>query len=136
MFLFLIIAIFGGSCAAQASLPFQVSNPKHKKWPQEEAVKIYFSACELAARAVRPEKPPQLQPKFVLVLGANENETVRYADLSEVHLKNWNSESFAEAVVVTAIREVLPREKVADVVRSVVLSSQASVSVGELKQGR
>jgi hypothetical protein len=134
--LFLVILALAGNCAAQIPLPFQVSNPKHEKWPQEEAVKIYFSACDQAARAVRPEKPPQLHPNFVLVLGTSKDETVRYDDIAEVHLKNWKPESFAEAVVLMAIREVLSRDKVADVVRSVVLSSRSSVSVEELKQHR
>lgn len=50
------------SSRAQDGEPFAVSNPKNLKWPAEEASRIYYSACYLAARTVRPEKPPQLRP--------------------------------------------------------------------------
>lgn len=133
--LLLVMSVLAGRSKAQTGLPFQVSNPKHKKWPEEEAVRIYFSACELAARAIRPEQPPHLHPKFVLVLGANDNETIRYGDMSEIHLKNWRPDGFAQAVVVMAVREVLPNEKVAELVRTAILSSETSVSIRELKQG-
>lgn len=125
-----------GSCPAQTSLPFQVANPKNKKWPPDEATRLYFSACELAARAIRPERPPHLQPQFVLVLGAKNDETVRNGDVAEVHLKDWKPERFAEAVVVMALRDVLPRDRVADLVHTAVTSSEASVSVNEFKHGR
>ena len=69
--------VLGSRCSAQDSLPFQLSNPKHQTWSPEEASRIYLSACKLVARAIRPENPPQLHPKFVLVLGAQANETVR-----------------------------------------------------------
>jgi len=134
--LLLVLAfLLAGRSSAQTTLPFQVSNPKHKKWPEQEAVRIYFSACELAAQAIRPEHPPRLEPKFVLVLGASDNETVRNGNSSEIRLKNWKPEGFAQAVVVMALREVLPSEKVAELVRSAILSSEASVSVTELKAG-
>jgi hypothetical protein len=136
VFILFVSFIPASSCKAQSSIPFQVSNPKHKKWPEPEAVKIYFSACEQAARAIRPENPPHLRPKIVLVLGAGNDETFRYADKSEIRLKSWRPERFAEAVVVLAVREVLAREQVAEVVRTVMLSSEASVSADELKQGR
>ena len=44
--------------AQTPDLPFTVSNPKHKKWPVDEAQRIYFAACERVAKANRPEKPP------------------------------------------------------------------------------
>jgi hypothetical protein len=57
-------------CFAQTSAsPFTVTNPKHKKWPVDEASRIYLSACQYVARAIRPEKPPHLLPTFVLVFG-------------------------------------------------------------------
>jgi hypothetical protein len=122
-------------CRAQsAELPFQVSNPKHKKWPADEAAKIYTSACEMAARAIRPEKPPQLHPKFVLVLGASGDEAVRYGETSELRLKNWDPARFAQAVLVFAVRDVLSSQQMTGIVRNIVLSSQASISVDQLKQ--
>src|ERR1700733_5954881 len=89
MCMFFILGILSGSGAAQTSLPFEVKNPKHKKWPEAQALKIYTSACELAARAIRPEQPPHLHPNFVLILGSTDNETVRARDMSEIRLKDW-----------------------------------------------
>jgi hypothetical protein len=119
---------------AQSSLPFEVSNPKKKKWPAEEAGRIYNSACAHVARAIRPESPPHLHPKFVLVLGARDNETVRNGSVAEVRLKTWDAASFAEAVVVMAIREVLNSQEVTNITRDALMAAQATVSVGELRQ--
>ena len=74
----------------QEATPFAVSNPKNRKWPVDEATRIYFSACDRVARSIRPVNPPRLHPSFVLVLGAPNNETVRNGKVSEVRLKGWN----------------------------------------------
>ena len=43
----LLIAMVTAMAMAQTpDLPFSVSNPKHKKWPVDEARRIYFAACE------------------------------------------------------------------------------------------
>jgi hypothetical protein len=70
-------------------VPFTVSNPKHKKWSSEEAGKIYYSACELLARTFRPEKPPRLHSRFLLVLGANDDQVLRTDTAVEIHLNSW-----------------------------------------------
>lgn len=104
--------------------------------PLEQANRIYSSACELVARSIRPENPPRLAPKFVLVLGADADETVRSGPASEVHLREWNDARFAEAMVLMATREILKREDVTSLTRETLLAAQASVTVGELKQGK
>lgn len=134
-FLSLLVLSSPGLCAAQNDLPFQVSNPRHQKWPEDEASRIYQSACEMVAQAIRPEQPPHLHPKFVLVLGAGDNEAVRYGETSELRLKKWDSTRFAQAVVIMATREVLPTDEIQGMVRNLVLSSQATISVADLKQG-
>jgi len=116
--------------------PFEVSNPKHQKLPMDEAGRIYTSACALAARAIRPERPPHLRPTFTLVLGAADDQLVREKAGSEIHLKAWNPANFARAVVMLAAREILKNEDVEDIVRTAVMSEQASVSVSDLRQGR
>jgi hypothetical protein len=131
-----LIAILCPDCVAQSSLPFDVSNPRHQKLPVEEAERIYVSACALAARAIRPERPAHLRPKFTLVLGAADDQIVREEARAEIHLKVWNAATFAEGVVMLAAREILRSEDVEDIVRTAVLSSRASVSVSELRQGR
>lgn len=123
-------------CVAQNSLPFEVSNPKHQKLPLDEAGRIYSSACALAARTIRPERPPHLRPKFTLVLGATDDQMVRDEAGSEIHLRVWNAATFAQAVVMLAAREILRSEDVDDIVRTAVLSARASVSVSDLRQGR
>lgn len=120
--------------SAQTALPFEVSNPKHINWSTDEAGRIYMSACELVARSIRPERPPRLVPKFVLVLGASEDETVRKGSRSEVRLKTWNPVRFAKAMVLMATREIFKDDDVEHLTRDTLITARASVSVGELKQ--
>lgn len=130
-----VVVLRGANATAQttAPLPFEVSNPKHLEWSTDEANRIYMSACELVARTIRPEKPPRLAPKFVLVLGTAENETLRSGPTAEVHLKEWNPARFAEAMVLMATREILKGEDVINLTRDTLMAAGASVSVTELK---
>lgn len=136
LFLGVLLAILSCSSLAQTPLPFAVVNPHNKKWSAEEAQRIYLAACNLVARRIRPERPPKLRPRFLLVLGAGENEIVRNGAEAEVHLQSWNSARFAEAAVIMAAREVLQGEEVAGIAHDVLRSAGATVSVNELKQGR
>jgi hypothetical protein len=120
--------------AAQNSAPFGVSNPKNKKWPVDEAARIYFSACDQVARSIRPVNPPHLRPSFVLVLGAQNNETVRDGKVSEVRLKNWDPAAFAQAVVILAAREILSPEDMVHITHDALTYARASVSVSDLRQ--
>jgi hypothetical protein len=132
-----LVALLEAFTTAQDSsspLLFEVSNPKHLTLPQDEANRIYSSACELVARSIRPEKPPRLAPKFVLVLGADADETLRSGPTSEIHLREWNSARFAEAMVLMATREILKGEDVVHLTRDTLMAAQASVSVNELRR--
>jgi hypothetical protein len=131
-------AFFGATASAQtaSSVPFEVSNPKHLNLPTDEANRIYTSACELVARSIRPEKPPRLAPRFVLVLGSDENATLRNGSMAEIHLKEWNPARFAEAMVLMATREILKNEDVMHLTRDTLMAAQASVSVNELKHNK
>jgi hypothetical protein len=131
------ISVSGSIAFAQESeAPFTVLNPKHKKWPVDEAQRIYFAACERVAQAIRPEKPPRLLPKFALVLGANANEMVRDGSSAAIHLKQWDSRAFTEAVVILASREILNSAELSSISREVLVSAQATVSVGDLRRGQ
>lgn len=123
-------AAFG--CAQQNALPFEVSNPNNKKFPSVEATRIYNSACDLLARTIRPEKPPVLRPKFRLVLGADSDQFVNEGGVTEVHLKSWNPEKFAEGVVVVAVRDVLRADELARVVHQSVSLAASTINVHEL----
>ena len=132
----LLIAMITAMAMAQTpDLPVRVSNPKHKKWSVDEAQRIYFAACDRVARTVRPEKPPRLQPKFVLILGADDNEAVRVGNTAEVRLKEWNPGAFSDAVVVMASREILDPRQLASLGREALLSAEASASVNDLAHG-
>jgi hypothetical protein len=119
---------------SQQAAPFAVSNPKHRKWPVDEATRIYFSACDRVARSIRPVNPPHLHPSFVLVLGAPDNETVRDGKVSEVRLKSWDPAAFAQAVVILAAREILSSDDVAHITRDALTYAQATASVSDLRQ--
>jgi hypothetical protein len=132
-----VVALLEAFTTAQNSsspLLFEVSNPKHLALPQDEANRIYSSACELVARSIRPERPPRLAPKFVLVLGTDADETLRNGPTAEVHLREWNAARFAEAMVLMATREILKGEDVMNLTRDTLLAAQASVSVNELRR--
>jgi hypothetical protein len=122
-----------GSTVAQAALPFEVSNPGNKKWPVDETLRIYASACDLVARTVRPERPPHLHPTFRLVLGAKDDEVVRGSSMAEIRLKSWDAEKFAQAAVILAAREVLPADDLMRIVRQSVSLARATVSVVDLR---
>lgn len=134
--LMLLTAGFVSSAFAQEAVPFEVSNPKHKKWSSEEASKIYYSACDLLARTVRPEKPPRLHPRFVLVLGAETNQVLRTGAAVEIQLKSWDAEKFAEAMVLVAAREVLQVDDLMKIARQSVSSAEATVSADHLRQSQ
>jgi len=119
---------------AQEGLPFQVSNPRHLKWPVEQAARIYSFACELVSRSMGREKAGALNPKFVLVLGAKENQTVRAGQSTEIHLRKWDSARFAEAVVLVTMRETIRDEDVVRLAKTTLEAAQSSVSVGELRR--
>ena len=130
----LLISILTAMAVAQTpDLPFSVSNPKHKKWPVDEARRIYFAACDRVARTIRPEKPPRLQPKFVLILGAEDNEALHVGNIAEVRLKEWDPGAFSDAVVVMAARDILDPRQLASLSREALLSAEASVSVNDLE---
>ena len=132
----LLILMISSMAAAQTpDSPFSVSNPKHKRWPADEAQRIYFAACDRVARAIRPEKPPRLQPKFVLILGADDNEAVLIGKTSEIRLKEWNPGAFSDAVVVMAAREILDPRQLANLSREALMSAQATVSAADLEHG-
>ena len=136
---FLLLMGTGVNGSAQASAvpnaaPFGVSNPKNKKWPADEGARIYFSACDRVARTIRPTDPPHLRPSFVLVLGAQKNETVRDGKVSEVRLKEWDESAFAQAVVVLAAREIISPEDMAHLTHETLTYARASVSVGDLRE--
>ena len=131
-----LIAGTGASGVAQDSAPFGVSNPKNKKWPVDAATRIYFSACDRVAHTIRPVNPPHLRPNFVLVLGAQNNETVRDGRVSEVRLKSWDPSAFAQAVVILAAREILTPDDMLHITRDALTYAQASVSVSDLRQER
>jgi hypothetical protein len=119
---------------AQNVVPFDVSNPKHLTWSVEEAGRIYASACQLVARSVRPEKPPELQPKFVLVLGAKADQMIRAGANSEIHLRKWDPARFAEAMVLLTLREAVKNEDVMQLARETLNAAESTISVNELQQ--
>jgi hypothetical protein len=123
--------------AAQQAPPFEVKNPRHLKWPVEQASRIYSFACELVTRSMRAGKNQPLAPKFVLVLGAKADQTVRGGNkITEIQLKKWDSERFAEAVVLLTMRESIRDDEVLRLARSTLEAAQSTVSVGELRRGQ
>ncbi len=118
---------------APNTVPFGVSNPKNKKWPADEASLIYYAACDRVARTIRPTDPPHLRPSFVLVLGAQNNETMRDGKVSQIRLKDWDPAAFAQAVVILAAREILSPDDMVHLTHDALTYAQASASVEDLR---
>lgn len=133
-FLLILVSAAGMAHAQVSTLPFEVSNPKHKKWPEAQAARIYTWACDLLARSIRPEKPPQLHPKFVLVLGADGDEYVRDTNTVEIHLKNWNPEKFAQGVVVVALRDLVHGQDLAKLAHQSVSLADSTIDASEMSR--
>ncbi len=134
--LVVLVSFPSSTVFGQDSLPFEVSNPKNKRWPAIEASRIYFSACELVAREVRPERPPRLRPKFRMVLGADADQVVQKNGVSEIQLKSWDSEHFAQGVVFLAARDILKNETIGKLAHHALASTQATVSLTELRDSQ
>jgi len=134
-FLGICLLLLGGSMMAmaqtspqnQSKLPFEVSNPQNKKWSPGEAQRIYTSACQLLARTIRPDKPPELHPQFMLILGTEHDEFVRDGARVEVHLRSWEPEMFAQAVVAIAVRDLLQVNQLQQVAHQSVLLANSTV---------
>jgi hypothetical protein len=118
----------------QQTTMFDVKNPKNQRWYPVEARRIYTSACDLVARSIRPDAPPRLQPRFRLVLGADENEFVRDGRVNEIRLKSWNPEKFAEGVVIGAIRDLLHADELAKIAHQSVVLADSTLDVRELRE--
>ena len=121
------------SQAQSTTLPFQVQNPNNQRWYPVQARRIYASACDLVARSIRPDNPPHLEPRFLLVLGADQNEFVRDGRVNEIRLKSWNPETFAEGVVAGAIRDVLHTDELGKIAHQSVVLADSTLDVRELR---
>jgi hypothetical protein len=131
VFAFLAVSAWSQSAATS---PFDVQNPQKKQYFPAEAKRIYSSACALVARSVRPDNPPSLHPRFRLVLGANDDEFVRDGPVSEIHLKSWDPEKFAEGVVVVAIRDVLHGDDLEKIAHQSVILADSTLDVREITE--
>jgi len=118
----------------QTVTPFEVQNLKNQRWYPLEARRIYTSACDLVARSIRPDNPPHLEPRFLLVLGAEQNEFVRNGRVNEIRLKSWNPETFAEGVVIGAIRDVLHADELVKIAHQSVVLADSTLDVRELRE--
>jgi hypothetical protein len=122
------------SQAQNTALPFEISNPKNKKWEAMEAVRIYSWACDLLARTIRPEKPPQLHPKFRLVLGADEDAFVHQDGIFEVHLKSWDAEKFSRGVVLVAAAGLVQADELNRVAHQSVSLANSTLDVSAARR--
>jgi len=121
---------------AQAEFPFTIKNPKKHTLPVAEAGRIYASVCMVVGREVRPEHPPALRPRFTLVLGSDVDQLVQRNQETELHLKSWDREKFAQAVVILAGREILKTRDIVLLGRRALSLTDAVVPVAELAEAK
>ena len=77
-----------------------------------------------------------LRPKFVLILGSDNDEFVNLSPDMEVHLKAWNDVKFAEAVALIATRNLVHPDQMEKIVQQSVSLANSTVSVSQLKQNQ
>ena len=121
---------------AQAEFPFTIKNPKKHTLPVAEAGRIYASVCMVVGREVRPEHPPALRPRFTLVLGSDVDQLVQRNEETELQLKSWDREKFAQAVVILAGREILKTRDIVLLGRRALSLTDAVVPVAELAEAK
>ena len=121
---------------AESDVPFTVKNPKKQTVPAGEAARIYASVCMVVGREVRPEHPPALRPRFTLFLGSDVDQLVQRNEETELHLKSWDREKFAQAVVILAGREILKARDVILLGRRALSLTDAVVPAAELAEAK
>jgi hypothetical protein len=121
---------------AQSDVPLLVKNPKKQTFPAGEAGRIYASVCMVVGREVRPEHPLALRPRFTLILGSDADQLVQRNQETELHLKSWDREKFAQAVVILAGREILKTRDVVLLGRRALSLTDAVVPVAELAEAK
>lgn len=95
------ILLLAGVCLAQEA--FDVQNKGLHKWPEEEAQKIYASACTVVEREFSTHH--NVRPRFTLVLGAEKNGL--FLAQREIRLSKWDPYLFAQGVVMLAFDDLM-----------------------------
>ncbi len=95
-----------------------------------------FSGVFLTLLAIGFTSNVFAQGRFLLVLGASNNEVLRTDSAVEIHLKSWDADKFAEAIVMVAAREVLQRDDLTKIAHQSVSFAQSTISVNRLEENR
>lgn len=124
----LLVALLTLATACFAQEGLTVFKNKNQKWPEEDAAKIYLSACSAVQREFSGRQP--LHPAIRVVLGAEANNV----ELSkhELRLVKWDPYLFAQGVVIFAFEDLMPAEARITITKRAVSWADATVEVGQL----
>lgn len=123
------------SCVGQSSSGhfFEVRHAKKTNFSltpaqMREAEKLYQSTCAV----VRREFPGsgELRPRFTVLLGADRDEV---HSQTEIWLRQWNPNLFAQGVAVLAFDQLLTTDLVRKLAKRGIQQSNAMVDVADLK---
>ena len=119
-------------------VPFQIEIHKKAQIDELRATKIYDSVCSRIARELNPSRPPDLRPKFVLVIGDLNQKTTRIESSgvgpTRIYLREWNECVFAYTVALVAIQQSVPRESIMRVASLAIKALNATVDVRDLRK--
>jgi hypothetical protein len=108
---------------------FEVRNPKHQKWPETEANRIYMSTARDIAAEFRLPQP--IYAHFTLILDTDENSVDINA--RELRLKQWDTYFYAEGVLRLTFDQMLSSEAKMRLARRAVAESEATVHVDQAR---
>ena len=122
------------TCAAQASSEgsFVVRYNKKPHFSftsaqMHEAETLYRNTCAIVQRDFRSSS--ELHPRFVVVLGTEQDELYAVHGKTEIRLRNWNPSRFTQGVVILAFREMLTADAIQQLAKRAVQYSNATVDV-------
>lgn len=126
--LFLVLLVLTGAGVASAQT-FSVRNPKHLKFPEAEATRIYRSAGDAIQQEFQQSDP--VRPQFTLVLGAERNQVD--VNTNELRLVKWDQNLFAKGVVLFSFEQLMPEQRSMRLTERVLSQANATVSSEEAR---
>ena len=108
---------------------FAVSNPKNLNFPVAEANRIYKCAAVTIQREFQQTEP--VRPTFTLVLGVDRNQLD--VATSQLRLVKWDTNLFAQGVVLFSFEQLMPEQRTARLVQRVLSQASAVVTPEEVR---
>lgn len=121
--LMVVVCSLVAGCWSQNQLTVQAKGKQ--RWSAEEVDKLYLAACATVQRDFGGPRP--VRPQVTLILGADKDQAL--LDQREIRLTKWNSDLFAQGVVVFAFEDLMSVDERKAVARRAVSWAESTVEV-------